>query len=138
MQFERRVVRKRPLISLTPLIDVVFILLLFFMLASNFSQWHTIDVITPSAGSTQSDAGEPLIIQIDRAGNLRFDGILTDPDDLNGAAGAGIRRQPQRRIIVQPAADVSLQTIVSILERLQAAGGRRIALQRQRAQAENP
>ncbi|MBO8087018.1 MAG: biopolymer transporter ExbD, partial [Marichromatium sp.] len=36
-----RRVRRNP-ISLTPLIDVVFILLLFFMLASHFDQWRAL------------------------------------------------------------------------------------------------
>ena len=41
--------KKRPLISLTPLIDVVFILLVFFMLASSFLDWRSIDLSTPAA-----------------------------------------------------------------------------------------
>jgi biopolymer transport protein ExbD len=134
MQFERRTTRKRPLISLTPLIDVVFILLLFFMLASNFSQWRTIDVMTPVSGGIQNDSEPPLLIQIESAGNIRLDGTPLTLDGLFGPAAAAIQQQPQRRIVVQPAADVSLQTIVSVLERLRAAGGQRIVLQRDSGQ----
>jgi biopolymer transport protein ExbD len=134
MQFERRTTRKRPLISLTPLIDVVFILLLFFMLASNFSQWRTIDVMTPVSGGIQNDSEPSLLIQIESAGNIRLDGTPLTLDGLFGPAAAAIQQQPQRRIVVQPAADVSLQTIVSVLERLRAAGGQRIVLQRDSGQ----
>jgi biopolymer transport protein ExbD len=134
MQFERRIIRKRPLISLTPLIDVVFILLLFFMLASNFSQWRTIDVMTPVSGGIQNDSEPPLLIQIESAGNIRLDGTPLTLDGLFGPAAAAIQQQPQRRMVVQPAADVSLQTIVSVLERLRAAGGQRIVLQRDSGQ----
>jgi biopolymer transport protein ExbD len=134
MQFERRTTRKRPLISLTPLIEVVFILLLFFMLASNFSQWRTIDVMTPVSGGIQNDSEPSLLIQIESAGNIRLDGTPLTLDGLFGPAAAAIQQQPQRRIVVQPAADVSLQTIVSVLERLRAAGGQRIVLQRDSGQ----
>jgi biopolymer transport protein ExbD len=134
MQFERRTTRKRPLISLTPLIDVVFILLLFFMLASNFSQWRTIDVMTPVSGGIQNDSEPSLLIQIESAGNIRLDGTPLTLDGLFGPAAAAIQQQPQRRMVVQPAADVSLQTIVSVLERLRAAGGQRIVLQRDSGQ----
>ena len=130
MRFEQRPVRRRSLISLTPLIDVVFILLLFFMLASSFSQWRTIDVLTPAAGSARNADEQPLLIRIDSAGEIYLDGTLHTPDSLGAAADAVLRQQPLRRIIVQPAPDVSLQTIVSVLERLRAAGGERITLQR--------
>jgi biopolymer transport protein ExbD len=40
---------KKQRISLTALIDVVFILLLFFMLTTNFNHWYTVDVSTASA-----------------------------------------------------------------------------------------
>ncbi|OOC09384.1 ExbD/TolR family protein, partial [Thioalkalivibrio halophilus] len=36
--------RRRNLISLTPLIDVVFILLVFFMLASSFLDWRAVEL----------------------------------------------------------------------------------------------
>ena len=39
--------RRRPLISLTPLIDVVFILLVFFMLTSTFLDWRPIELNAP-------------------------------------------------------------------------------------------
>ena len=39
--------RRRNLISLTPLIDVVFILLVFFMLASSFLDWRSITLDPP-------------------------------------------------------------------------------------------
>ena len=41
--------RRRSPISLTPLIDVVFILLVFFMLASSFLDWRSITLAAPSA-----------------------------------------------------------------------------------------
>ena len=50
MQLDRPAAPARKLIGLTPLIDVVFILLLFFMLTSSFFQWQSLDLTmsTPS------------------------------------------------------------------------------------------
>ena len=41
-------------LSLTPLIDVVFMLLLFFMLATSFSQWRVLDLIRGETGDMKS------------------------------------------------------------------------------------
>ncbi|THK40217.1 hypothetical protein E8Q33_15080, partial [Methylophaga sp. SB9B] len=48
MLLEHPLAAKRRLISLTPLIDVVFILLLFFMLSSGFTQWRQMDITAAS------------------------------------------------------------------------------------------
>ena len=45
--------RRRSLISLTPLIDVVFILLIFFMLASSFSTEEAIELSMPGSGAAE-------------------------------------------------------------------------------------
>lgn len=58
--------RRRNPISLTPLIDVVFILLLFFMLSSTFSPLAALDIKAVSHGADQERAqNKPLIIQIE-------------------------------------------------------------------------
>ena len=59
--------RKKQLVSLTPLIDVVFILLLFFMLTSSFVAWRTLD--TPLAAPSQEvlpeqDKQDPLLFEL--------------------------------------------------------------------------
>src|SRR5690606_18422295 len=52
-----RAARRRSTISLTPLIDVVFILLVFFMLASSFLDWRAIDLRAPGPAAGASLEG---------------------------------------------------------------------------------
>ena len=56
--------RKKSLVNLTPLIDVVFILLIFFMLASNFIQWHYIELSVGDASDIDIDYEKISIISI--------------------------------------------------------------------------
>ncbi|MDX1606672.1 MAG: biopolymer transporter ExbD, partial [Candidatus Competibacterales bacterium] len=66
---------RRRIISLTPLIDVVFILLFFFMLASSFIQWRSIDLgLAGAEAGARPLAGTVLV-------RIRADGSL----DLNAA-----------------------------------------------------
>ena len=56
--------RRAARIGLTPLIDVVFILLVFFMLASSFLEWRALEIRIPTFGSASSDADEPLRVRV--------------------------------------------------------------------------
>ena len=110
--------RRRP-ISLTPLIDVVFILLMFFMLTSTFTRWKAVDLRLPIAGSdASSEQPQALLLRTD--GSLSLGGRpfqLPDPD-----AEAALALDPARPVVVFPEADTRVQTIISTFEGLTEAG----------------
>jgi len=57
--------RRKTIISLTPLIDVVFILLVFFMLASSFMDWRTLSLDTRAARApAAASEATPFVVQI--------------------------------------------------------------------------
>lgn len=57
--------KTRPRLSLTPLIDVVFLLLLFFMLATQFEKYQSIDLVFPSSNTEEKQSDlKPTIIQL--------------------------------------------------------------------------
>jgi biopolymer transport protein ExbD len=63
-------------LNLTPLIDVVFLLLIFFLVASRLSQEeHQLDIALPSAANAQPMTAEPqeLIVNIDQQGKILVD-----------------------------------------------------------------
>ncbi len=112
---------KRPLISLTPLIDVVFILLVFFMLASSFLDWRSIELSTPGSGRTGEALEGTLLIEILPNG-LRLSGERLSPDALVQRLQSHIAKAPERRILVRPAEGILMQDTVTLLDRLSAAG----------------
>lgn len=113
--------RRRALISLTPLIDVVFILLVFFMLASSFLDWRAIDLSPPVKAGGGAALEGSLLIDI-RADTLRLAGEAMDLEALAARVGGLTAGKPDRPVILRPAADVSLQRTVEVLDRLKAAG----------------
>ncbi len=64
-----RAARREPGIEITPLIDVVFLLLIFFMVSSNFVQNRVIHVSLPESDSALADSGEILQITVTAAGD---------------------------------------------------------------------
>lgn len=127
--FNERFANRRPrsLISLTPLIDVVFILLLFFMLASSFTQLNAITLDAPAAGAGTSSVQGALLVEV-RLDGVRFAGRYMSLDKLAAVVARHVAEHPQRQVLVQPGAGVNLQRTVRVLDRLTHAGVTHLSL----------
>ena len=113
--------RRRALISLTPLIDVVFILLVFFMLASSFQNWRAIELSAPTRTGTVVTPMEGALLVEVRPDGLR---LSAEPVSLDGLV-ARVRRivttRQDVRVLVKPVHGVVLQETVRVLDALAAA-----------------
>lgn len=118
--------RRRAVISLTPLIDVVFILLVFFMLASSFMEWRTLDLNAARAGGA-GDMQGALLLEIRKEG-IRLSGREINPSALAGALHPYFVSDPDQRVLVKPADGVPLQAAIDTLDQIAAAGGRNATL----------
>lgn len=121
--------RRRALISLTPLIDVVFILLVFFMLASSFLDWRAIDLSAPAEATSGSSMEGALLIEI-REDGLRLSGQSLDLEDLAAQIQARVADNPEQRVLVRPAEGVTLQQAVEVLDRVAKTGVAELSLVR--------
>ena len=116
---------RRSPISLTPLIDVVFILLPFFMLTSRFQQYQAIALDVPSDGAhaaTPSDV-EPLLLELRSDGRVTIDGgPLVDIVDLVDSEAMGAALADEAPVHVRTDADVTLAALTRLMDRLAASG----------------
>jgi len=100
-------------VSLTPMLDVVFILLIFFMVTSTFTQEQAIKLEPPASG-TGAGSGQSMLIRISEDSVIRVDGRATDI----GAVRAAIERKKaetpdiQIAIEVEPKAKSGVVTLV--------------------------
>ena len=122
--------RRRHHISLTPLIDVVFILLVFFMLASSLMDWRGIDIAT---GSAPADADNPpsatVIVRADDT--LQFEGgSFGAPADIAETLKRQLAAGEISSVVVQPADGVTLGRTISVFDALAGSGIDALALGR--------
>ncbi|MEJ2566902.1 MAG: biopolymer transporter ExbD [Gammaproteobacteria bacterium] len=97
----RKVRRESPAIDLTPLIDVVFMLLIFFMVSSTFKDQSMIRIDLPKASQQkqQENQEKPIVLTIDAQGNFYVDDkrvVNTQIDTLKRALKIAIddRKSP--------------------------------------------
>jgi len=69
-------------IGLTPLIDVVFLLLVFFMLASTFLRFNYLPLTGGGAGSGAVALNETVIVRVRADGDLDVNGVAVSPEAL--------------------------------------------------------
>ncbi|PCJ33044.1 MAG: biopolymer transporter TolR [Gammaproteobacteria bacterium] len=118
---------RREMISLTPLIDIVFILLLFFMLTSSFSRWQQIELLTPSLSS---DSQTPIIRVLkleSNQGNVSFEGQMLLSQDANKLA-ALIKQEPKATYVITVSKGIHTQAVVTLLDNLKQAGAYQVSL----------
>ncbi|MGB7757094.1 MAG: biopolymer transporter ExbD [Salinisphaera sp.] len=119
--------RRARLIGLTPLIDVVFILLLFFMLAYNLSNEHRITLDTAAGGAPAHGIAGALLVEV-RTDGVRYAGHYVPMKTLIARVTAARRGNPDRRVLVRSGNGVTLQDTVRVLDALSQAGVQDISL----------
>lgn len=111
--------KKKHRMSLTPMIDVVFLLLVFFMLASRFGTPVQID-LTLAGKSETPYSGPPRLVQIEPDAIL-LNGVEHTADTLVIAL-PGLMEKPEDTVILRSGEGTSLQRLVDIMELLNGAG----------------
>lgn len=111
--------RSRVVLSLTPLIDVVFILLVFFMLASQFADWRKVE-LTPAASLGEATDTKPAIVRLEGDTAINVNGMAVT--DL-AAATSRLQAMPAGAGALVTADDeVPIQRVVDTVEAFNAAG----------------
>ena len=131
----RKPVAARQLISLTPLIDVVFILLVFFMLVSNFHVMRAIEIDTPGGTVTTTSMEGAVLVRLLADGTLDLNGVAINPATLVGRVETRLNRDPGQRFLVQAEPGVPFQRVVTMFDRLAEGGAANVGIARGRGRA---
>lgn len=128
MQLDAPIIPRRRM-SMTSLIDVVFLLLVFFMLASTFAQYSRIHVAGSAPGRAASAVQGAHFVRLHRDGRVDLNGSPLALVDL-AAAISRSEAAPERRVIVRPLAGADVQQLVAVLEAVRRGQPQQIILAR--------
>lgn len=110
-----------------PLINVVFLLLIFFMVAGQLSASAPFN-IDPPASNSDGQPSRELLVLIGTEGRLAVDGETVDPDRLEAAVAEHLQGDGAGPIRVKADGRVAATRVVAIMEALRAAGAERLDL----------
>lgn len=110
-------------LPLTPLIDVVFILIIFFMLTTSFMRIESLELMLPSAGKSAAKK-EVTHIFIKENGEIILGRREVDPDELSETLERLFEGDPTASVMILSAEGVTMQQLVAVMDRVSAAGGK--------------
>lgn len=130
-----RAARREPGVDITPLIDVVFLLLIFFMVSANFVQNRVIDVSLPESDSALAGTVEILQIIVTAAGDYWVAGqaVGSDIESLTSsiddyAQTLTADQRAKQSVEIRADADATHQSVIRVLDACATAGFVKVSL----------
>ena len=121
----RQVRRELPALNLTPLIDIVFLLLIFFMVTTSFSRETRLLVSLPEASGSVENAAESIEVLVDREGGYAINGrrlVNAEMDSLVRGLELESGGDVSLLVVLVADAEVQHQSVVSAMEAIGRAG----------------
>ena len=124
MKFSRKNRSRAPQLALTSMLDVIFLLLCFFVTVSVFSQWESeITIKLPSASTAEEPDRLPgeIIVNLDKDGKVTVNGKTLGLDDLRGRLAKVAKFYPDQAVIIRADKDVRYELLVGVIDTCRAA-----------------
>ena len=112
LKFKRHLKLDEDRLDVTPLIDVVFLLLIFFMLTSTFVLQPGIKVKLPRAITSEALREKNLVIVITAGGKIYLDNEIISPDELSARLEKAAR--DERAVLIKADQKISLGRVVEV------------------------
>lgn len=120
--------RKRTHDTIVPLIDVVFFLLVFFMLIGRMDATAPFEVSPPDAVTGRDMPAGGATISVSADGVLAFEGTVTTQQDLASAIAARLSERPDLRLRVNAHKGADLRYVLPLVSQAEALGVRDVVL----------
>jgi biopolymer transport protein ExbD len=125
MKFAPESGSKAPTLALTSMLDVIFLLLCFFVTASVYSQWESeISIQLPSAETSDEPNRLPgeVIVNVTESGNVRLNGMNVELPDLEKRLSKLSKIYPDQSVIIRADRVTKYEHLVKVIDTCRKAG----------------
>lgn len=127
MLIESRQRQTRASIDLSPLIDIVFLLLIFFSVTTTFLEQSGMDLELPESSTAESTPSTSIVVEVGSDGSVRFDGQQVSIAELEQRVAA-LAADERSRITVRADRELELGVAVQVIDALRRGGAEGITL----------
>ena len=116
---------KPPTLALTSMLDVIFLLLCFFVTVSVYSQWESeISIQLPSAETSEEPNRLPgeVIVNVTDSGNVRLNGMSVGLGDLKNRLSKLSKIYPDQSVIIRADKSARYEHLVKVIDTCRKAG----------------
>lgn len=115
-------------IDLSPLIDMVFILLIFFMVTTTFVKDIQVDLNRPGASSAKPSSEKSVRVSIDAEKKIYFDGREVELWALQGLVREHFNTSSSKDILLITDLSVSAENLIDVIDQLKLAGAKNVGV----------
>lgn len=120
------------LISLVPMVDVMLILLIFFMVTSTYLDLDMVPAVKQSdqAAAPTTKAAPVILVRISAEGQPVLRGRRIDLDTLETEISAALSDTPESQVVLLPSGSADMQALISVMDKITQAGATRLRVLR--------
>lgn len=115
-------------VNLTPMIDLIFLLLVFFIVTTSFTRDAGIDVKKPSAETAKSSESLTVMIGVDEFGSVFMDKKSVDVRSIRGRITALSAQNPELSVMVVADRRTDVESVVAVMDQCRLAGVEKVSL----------
>ena len=122
-------IQEEPKLMIIPMIDIIFFLLVFFMISTmTMVQQNTFKVGLPQASSAQLDMNQHANITVMADGNIAFNKESLDKEQLIRRVQIELQRNPDLQVILNGDKDVNYGFVIETFDALKQAGVKKLSI----------
>lgn len=119
-------------LNIAPLVDVVLLLIIFFMLTSHFIEEEGIDLMLPTSKTAVQKAASPIVVSITGEGNVFLNERPISIKSLSFRLIPILGKEEKKEVMVKVDRDCRVQILVSVMDEIRKAGAKAVVLSAQR------
>ena len=108
--------------SLSSLTDIVMLLLIFFLLSSQFVIQTGVKVKLPGSKTNEEVISSPVSVSIDESRQIYIGTEITDLDRLPGKLAQLLKEKPEDNIVIRADKTVSIDLVIKVIDAAKSAG----------------
>lgn len=110
--------RAKPTINIVPLVDVLVVLIFFFLMAMRFQDNQSLDITPPKVDTAgQVDVAQRFVVAIDKTGQYRVNDTTVTPEQLTSALKSAADKQgPSLSILIFADQDTPLKDVTYVMD----------------------
>jgi len=120
--------RRKVIINITSLIDVIFMLLLFFMISSTFLEQPGIKLELPAAKTSANTEAQEYALSIDKKGQLFLNRQPLAMDDLEAEIRKALPKMKDSALVLRADQEISHGLVVRVMDLAKRAGIKKLII----------
>ncbi len=115
-------------IAIVNLVDVIFILLIFFIMTTTFSKETGLDITKPAAGSATQLEKENIMVGISKEGTIHLDERQVDLPMLQAILRRQLAEDAEKAVVIVSDRDADMGVIIDVMDECNLAGVHKVSV----------